>query len=161
MNAMRTLRVILIGRQSERIRTYFGLMRHFRGQKNGLLARLCSRVLERSGVFVSSNANIGRGVQLPHPTAIVIGEGVTIEDNVTIYQSVTLGGKKIGDGIAGNYPTIREGAVLFSGAVVAGKVTVGKHSIIGANSVVTSDVPDGAVAVGAPARVVGSNTKSE
>lgn len=91
---------------------------------------------------------------MPHPTSIVIGEGVTIESNVKIYQGVTLGGRIIGDWENGNYPHIHDNTVIFSGAVIVGKVIIGRNCIIGANSVVTTDIPDNSTAVGAPARVV-------
>jgi len=119
-----------------------------------VIAKLSSRWLERYGVYISHNAKIGKQLGLPHPTSIVIGEGVVIGADVTIYQSVTLGGRVIGDWEKGNYPQISDGCVIFAGAVIVGKVRVGKNCIVGANSVVTSDIPDYAVAVGAPARVV-------
>ncbi|WP_276155207.1 serine acetyltransferase [Sulfitobacter sp. Ks41] len=120
----------------------------------GRIAALCSRLLERHGLYLSKNAAIGEHIRLPHPSAIVIGDGVTIGDKVTIYQSVTLGGRVAGDWKQGNYPTISDGCTLFAGVVVVGKVYIGKNCVIGANSVVLSDIPDNAVAVGAPARVV-------
>jgi serine O-acetyltransferase len=115
---------------------------------------MASRRLQARGLFISPGANIGVGLRLPHPVAIVIGEGVEIAEDVTIFQSVTLGGRKLGDWKDGNYPSIGAGTVIFSGAVVVGKVIIGKNCVIGANSVVTRDIPDGATAVGAPARVV-------
>ena len=91
---------------------------------------------------------------MPHPTSIVIGEGVVIGENVTIYQNVTIGGRVIGDWRKGNYPTVLGNTVIFAGAVIVGKVQIGRNCVIGANSVVTTDIPDNATAVGAPARVV-------
>lgn len=148
------LRSLFIARVSRRIGCLVELMQYSRSRGHFLQARLCSRWLERYGVYVSHNAVIGDGLQLPHPTAIVIGAGVRIGSNVTIYQSVTFGGRVIGDGEHGNYPEISDGCVVFSGSAIIGKVKVGRNCIIGANSVVLSDIPDNAVAVGAPARVV-------
>nr|WP_286198736.1 hypothetical protein [Mesorhizobium sp. BR1-1-16] len=99
-------------------------------------------------------AVIAPSVSFPHPTGIVIGDGVIIGERAKIYQNVTLGGARVGDQKANNYPTIGQDTVLFAGVVVVGKVTVGANCIVGANAVVLSDVPDGAVAVGSPARIV-------
>lgn len=80
---------------------------------------------------------------------VVIGEGVVVEDDVCIYQNVTLGshGKK---GCPSGYPHIHRGAKIFAGAVLIGKIDVGENAIIGANSVVLSDVPPDSIAVGVP-----------
>jgi|TARA_R100000501_G_C2630918_1_gene126647 serine O-acetyltransferase len=129
-------------------------MRWAKGAGRGKVGTLCSRLLERYGLYVSKNAIIGKNVILPHPAGIVIGDGVKVGNNVTIYQSVTLGGRVKGDWKKGNYPTISDGCTLFAGVVVAGRVRIGENCVIGSNSVVLSDIPDNAVAVGAPARVV-------
>ncbi|MDB4254672.1 serine acetyltransferase [bacterium] len=118
------------------------------------LARYCARRIERYGNYISSNSNIGNNLRLPHPTSIVIGHGVTIGSNVTIYQCVTLGGRVNGDWQKRNYPEISDGCIIFAGSVIVGKIKIGRNCIIGANSVVTSDIPDNSIAVGAPARVV-------
>lgn len=156
----RNLLTLFVGPTSSRIYILIRIMQAARQRDYRVLALLCSRRLQRRGVYVSSHAKISQGIRLPHPTAIVIGEGVVIQPNVTVYQSVTLGGRVTGDWKKGNYPTIGTGSVLFSGVVVAGKVKVGKNCIIGANSVVLSDIPDNSVAVGAPARVVRSLNQS-
>jgi serine O-acetyltransferase len=140
---------LMLGRPAARIRALVALT-----QRGGKLATLAMRRLERYGMYVSKNARIGPGLELPHPTAIVIGDGVKVGRDVTLYQSVTLGGRVPGDWARGNYPTISDGCTLFAGVVVAGRVHIGKNCIIGANAVVISDIPDNAVAVGAPARVV-------
>ncbi|MBQ2263749.1 MAG: serine acetyltransferase [Loktanella sp.] len=133
---------------------YLRLIQKVKGTKLHFVAVLSSRRLEKYGVFISLKASLGDNLRFPHPTSIVIGEGVYIGSDVTIYQSVTLGGRVIGDRKKGNYPTIGDGTVIFAGAVIVGKVNIGKNCVIGANSVVISDLPDNSVAVGAPARVV-------
>jgi serine O-acetyltransferase len=117
------------------------------------LARLVnhlSRML--TGIDIHPGARIGRNFFIDHGF-VVIGETADIGDDVTIYQHVTLGGTSPHDGVGGKrHPTIEEGVVLGSGAQVLGPVTVGARARIGANSVVTRDVPPGATMVGIPAR---------
>lgn len=101
------------------------------------------------GCYISQTSVIGRNLNLPHPVGIVIGDHVVIEDNVSIYQNVTLGshGK---ESRPLEYPYIYKGVKIFSGAVLIGDIKVGEHAIIGANSVVLSDVPPRSTAVGIP-----------
>ncbi len=102
------------------------------------------------GVYIHPSARVG-DVWFAHPTAVVIGAGAVVEDGVTLYQGVTLGAK---DNDEGRYPVVRTGSTVYAGAVVIGGVTIGPDATVGANSVVTIDVPRGATAVGAPARLL-------
>jgi serine O-acetyltransferase len=130
-------------------------MQAMRDRGMGRLALLVElRIQKRFGVFVSRYARIAPSVSFPHPTGIVIGEGVVIAHNVTVYQNVTLGGARMGDWHQGNYPEIGAGTVLFAGVVAVGKLHIGQNCVIGANAVVLQDLPDNAVAAGAPARIV-------
>jgi serine O-acetyltransferase len=105
-----------------------------------------------TGNDIHPGAVIGRNLFIDHGWS-VIGETAVIGDNVTIYQHVTLGGTNPVDGQGGKrHPTILDGAVLGSGAQVLGPVTVGEGARIGANAVVTRDVPAGATMVGIPAK---------
>ena len=95
---------------------------------------------------------------------VVIGETSEIGDNVTIYHSVTLGG--IAPSIDSDsqrdvkrHPTLKNNVVVGSGAQVLGPIVVGENAKIGANAVVTKDVPENAVMVGIPAKNVGTTTK--
>jgi serine O-acetyltransferase len=97
-------------------------------------------------------STIGKNIKLPHPLGIVIGAGVVIKDNVTIFQQVTLGGK--GGFHKLDYPIIENNVIIYAGAKILGSVTIGQNSIIGANSVVLSDIPPDSVAVGVPARIL-------
>ena len=112
-----------------------------------------SRNSEVFGVDIHPAAQIGRGVMFDHATGIVIGETTVIEDNVSILQSVTLGGtgKVVGD----RHPKIREGVMIGAGAKILGNIEVGKGSKVGAGSVVLKPVAPGVTVVGAPAKVVG------
>jgi len=113
-----------------------------------------TRRLERYGLILARGAVVPLSVKFPHPIGIVIGEGVIIEENVHIFQNVTLGGARFGDSARRSHPKICEGATIFAGAVVLGSVIIGKDATVGANSVVLTDVPDKALAVGVPARVI-------
>lgn len=124
-------------------------------QRRGLnaLARWATGEIERRyGCYIHINAELGPGLKLPHPVGIVIGEGVVIGQRCTIYQHVTLGGRRQGDWKAGNYPILGDDVVVFAGAAILGAITIGHEAIIGANAVVLDSIPPAGVAVGAPAR---------
>ncbi|HEY9552909.1 serine O-acetyltransferase EpsC [Allosphingosinicella sp.] len=107
-----------------------------------------------TAIDIHPGAAIGRHFFIDHGFT-VIGESSEIGDEVTIYQSVTLGGTNPTDGVAGKrHPTIGDGVIIGSGAQVLGPITVGPRARIGANAVVTRDVPEGATMVGIPAKPV-------
>ena len=105
-----------------------------------------------TGIDIHPGAKIGRRVFIDHGIGVVIGETTIIEDDVLIYQQVTLGGVSLHKGK--RHPTIKRGVVIGAGAKVLGNITVGENSKIGANSVVVKDVPPNSTAVGIPAKVV-------
>jgi serine O-acetyltransferase len=117
------------------------------------LARLVnhwSRML--TAIDIHPGAEIGRNFFIDHGF-VVIGETATIGDDVTIYQQVTLGGTNPTDGTPGKrHPTIGDGVIIGSGAQVLGPIHLGARARIGANAVVTKDVPPDATMVGIPAR---------
>jgi serine O-acetyltransferase len=117
------------------------------------LARLVnhfSRMI--TAIDIHPGAVIGRNFFIDHGF-VVIGESAEIGDDVTIYQQVTLGGTNPTDGVPGKrHPTIMDGVIIGSGAQVLGPITVGPRARIGANAVVTKDVPEGATMIGIPAR---------
>lgn len=102
---------------------------------------------------ISPLAALEGGITIPHPKGIVIGKGCIIRSGATIYQHVTLGTKS-GHGENEACPVIERGAKIYSGAVIAGGIRLGKNAVIGANAVVLSDVPDEKTAVGIPARII-------
>jgi serine O-acetyltransferase len=107
-----------------------------------------------TAIDIHPGARIGRNFFIDHGF-VVIGETAVIGDNVTIYQCVTLGGTDPANGIAGKrHPTIEDGVIIGSGAQVLGPITVGRRARIGANAVVTREVPEGATMVGIPAKPV-------
>jgi serine O-acetyltransferase len=118
-----------------------------------LLARFIMGITQvMSNIDIHPCATIGRRVFIDHGFGVVIGETAVIEDDVLIYQGVTLGGVSLNQGK--RHPTIKTNAVIGSGAKVLGNITIGENSKIGANSVVVKDVPSDSTAVGIPAKVI-------
>jgi serine O-acetyltransferase len=129
--------------------------------KFDLIARIISQFSRfLTGIEIHPRAKIGKNLFIDHGMGVVIGETSKIGDNVTIYHMVTLGG--IAPSINSNdqrnikrHPTIEDEVVIGSGAQVLGPVRVGRCAKIGANAVITKDVPEKAVMVGIPAKNVG------
>lgn len=142
---------------SFRVILNYRLGRYFRSKK-GWLANLIVRrfryiMVTKRGCDISYNAFIGRGLKLPHPIGIVIGDGVRIGDNVTLYQQVTLGshGKS---SLEKQYPIIKSGARIYAGAIIIGGVEIGENAKIAANSFVNINVPKGKTAIGMPCKIL-------
>ena len=104
------------------------------------------------GGYISVDAKLGRKIRFAHSFGIVIGPAV-IEDNVTIFQQVTIGSHGISDKKK-SYPTIKSGVKLFAGSKAIGDITIGNNAIIGAGAVVTKDIPANSIAIGIPAKIV-------
>ena len=129
--------------------------------KFDLIARFVSQLSRfLTGIEIHPGAKIGKNLFIDHGMGVVIGETSEIGDNVTIYHMATLGG--IAPSINSNnqrntkrHPTIEDDVVIGSGAQVLGPVTVGRCAKIGANAVITKDVPEKSVMVGIPAKNVG------
>ena len=135
--------------------------------KFDLIARIISQFSRfLTGIEIHPKAIIGKNLFIDHGMGVVIGETSEIGDNVTIYHMVTLGG--ISPSIDSDdqrnvkrHPTLKNNVVVGSGAQVLGPVIVGKNAKIGANAVVTKDVPENAVMVGIPAKNVGTTSISK
>ena len=130
--------------------------------KFDLFARIISQFSRfLTGIEIHPKAKIGKNLFIDHGMGVVIGETSEIGDNVTIYHMVTLGGisPSIDSSKQRNvkrHPTLKNNVVVGSGAQVLGPVVVGENAKIGANAVVTKDVPANAVMVGIPAKNVGA-----
>jgi serine O-acetyltransferase len=122
------------------------------------LARFVSHVGRfLTGIEIHPGAKIGRRFFIDHGMGVVIGETSEIGDDVTIYQGVTLGGTSTEP--IKRHPTIEDSVTIFSGAAVLGPVTVGRHSRVGAGSVLVTSVPQHSTVVGIPGRVVKSEAR--
>ena len=116
-----------------------------------------TRVL--TGIEIHPGAIIGERLVIDHGSGVVIGETAVIGNGVTLYHDVTLGGiapsvdsqSQVGQK---RHPTLGDGVIVGSGAQILGPVIVGDHARVGANSVVTKDVPRSVTAVGVPAKVL-------
>ena len=119
------------------------------------LARFINHVSRMlTSIDIHPGAKIGARFFIDHGFT-VIGETAEIEDDVTIYQNVTLGGTNPSTGVGGKrHPTLKKGVVIGSGAQVLGPIVVGENAKVGANAVVTKDVVSGATMVGIPAKAV-------
>jgi serine O-acetyltransferase len=125
----------------------------FFNRKFFFLARLISQISRFfTGVEIHPGAKIGRRFFIDHGMGVVIGETCEIGDNVTLFQGVTLGGT--GKEKGKRHPTVKDNALIATGAKVLGSIVVGENSKVGAGSVVLKDVPPNSTVVGIPGRVV-------
>ena len=130
-----------------------------------LLARIISQTIRFfTGIEIHPGAKIGKNLFIDHGMGVVIGETSEIGNNVTIYHMVTLGG--VSPSIESNqqrnvkrHPTLMDNVVVGSGAQILGPVVVGKNAKVGANAVVTKDVPEKSIMAGNPAKKIGDATR--
>ncbi|QDP38865.1 serine O-acetyltransferase [Radiobacillus deserti] len=128
----------------------------FYRKKFFFIARVISQVSRFfTGIEIHPGARIGSRFFIDHGMGVVIGETCEIGNNVTIFQGVTLGGT--GKEKGKRHPTIKDNALIATGAKILGSITIGESSKVGAGSVVLHDVPDHSTVVGIPGRVVVQN----
>ena len=123
--------------------------------KNGFkrIARVISGLTQFfTNIDIHPACEIGRRVFIDHGFGVVIGETTIIEDDVLIYQGVTLGGVSLDKGK--RHPTIKSNVVIGGGAKVLGNILIEENAKIGANSVVVKDVPKNCTAMGIPAKIM-------
>jgi serine O-acetyltransferase len=125
-----------------------------------LMARLVAEITHaRTGIDIHPGASVGSGFFIDHGTGVVIGETTIIGDNVRIYQAVTLGARHFptddeGQLIKGDarHPIVEDDVVIYAGATVLGRITIGRGSTIGGNVWLTQSVPPNSVVTQATAR---------
>tara|TARA_B100000575_G_scaffold282978_1_gene275337 strand:+ start:923 stop:1588 length:666 start_codon:yes stop_codon:yes gene_type:complete len=117
---------------------------HFFAKLISLLARILT------GIEIHPAAKIGKNMFIDHGMGVVIGETSEIGDNVLIYHGVTLGGNSLSRGK--RHPTLNDNVIIGAGAKILGPVTVGKAARVGANAVVTKNVPANCTFMGIPAK---------
>ena len=121
-------------------------------ERTRLTAKLLSQATRAvTGVEIHPGATIGRRFFIDHGMGVVIGETAIVGDDVMIYHDVTLGGRSLAK--VKRHPTVGDRVTIGSGARVLGNITIGDDAQVGANSVVTKDIPHGSVAVGIPAQI--------
>ena len=119
----------------------------------GLLARgALGHYAIAYGIMIPASTEIGAGLHIGHPGTIVVHPRARIGRNCNISQGVTLG--QANRGPRKGHPQVGDGVYIGPGAKLVGAVRVGNNVAIGANCVVTTDVPDNAVIVGVPGRVI-------
>jgi serine O-acetyltransferase len=118
-----------------------------------------SKISEEFAVDIHPAARLGHGIMLDHATGLVIGETAVVGNNVSILQSVTLGGtgKEHGD----RHPKVGEGVLISAGAKILGNICIGDGAKVGAGSVVLEDVPPHTTVAGVPAKIVGHPTSDQ
>ncbi|MDB5606868.1 MAG: serine acetyltransferase [Bradyrhizobium sp.] len=131
---------------------------------HGLGARLIARLMAAiahagTSIDIHPAASIGSGFFIDHGTGVVIGETAIIGENVRIYQAVTLGARHFPTDDEGNlikgdarHPIVEDDVVIYAGATILGRITIGRGSAIGGNVWVTKDVPPNSVVTQATAR---------
>lgn len=130
---------------------FYRIGHFFYTHKMFFLARaMCTFARNWTGIEIHPGATIGKGLIIDHGTGVVIGETAIIGDDCLIYHGVTLGGT--GKQHKKRHPTLGNNVMIGCGAKVLGNITIGDNAKIGANSVVTKDVPPNSSVVGIPAR---------
>ncbi len=125
----------------------------FYRKKMFFLARFISQISRFfTGIEIHPGATLGKRIFFDHGMGIVIGETAEVGDNCVIYHGVTLGG--VSSSRTKRHPTLKNNVTVGAGAKILGNITLGENVRIGANSVVLQDIPDNAVGVGIPARII-------
>jgi serine O-acetyltransferase len=105
---------------------------------------------DRTGIDIHPGAKIGRRFFIDHGTGVVIGETAVIGERVRLYQAVTLGAKRFATDPSGylrkgepRHPIVEDDVVIYAGATILGRITIGRGSTIGGNVWLTRSVPPG------------------
>lgn len=145
--------------ESFNVTLWFRLGNYFIEQKgivNKILGAFCRLMLlhkgHKYGISLKLGNQIGGGIFIHHYSCIIISPCAVIGRNFTVYQGVTIG--RVHEGKKAGVPIIGDNVTIFAGAKVIGNIRIGNNVTVGANSVVTSDVPDNAIVAGVPARIL-------
>lgn len=126
----------------------------WRSGRRVLAHHLQSQVSQNFQIDIHPNATLGSGIMLDHGTGIVIGETATLGHNCSVLHHVTLGGS--GKKGVDRHPKVGNGVLLGAGASVLGNIKIGDGCQVGAGTLVIGDLPPHSVAVGVPAKIIGS-----
>ena len=118
-----------------------------------LFARIYYKHLSfKHGISIDRTTSIDGGLNIHHYSGIILTPKAVIGKNLTIYQCVTVG--RVHSGTKAGVPTIGDNVTLYAGCKVIGNIKIGNNVVVGANSVVTNDIPDNAIVAGCPARIL-------
>lgn len=148
---------ILLVKPGVQAMIFYRFYRRLYLMKLRIVAEFCSRVnFFLNGAEIDPGAEIGPGLKIWHPAGVIIGRGVRIGYNVSIFSGVTLGG--LGHSIfhhgKAGYPSIGDNVILYTNVTVLGPITIGDNSVIGAHSLVLEPVPSNCLAAGSPAKII-------
>lgn len=131
---------------------------HHEGRKT-LAHYFQSQMSQCFQIDIHPKATLKSGIMIDHGTGVVIGETAVVGNNCSILHHVTLGGS--GKRGVDRHPKIGDGALLGTGATILGNIKVGKGCQVGAGTLVIDDLPDHSVAVGVPAKIIGTYKEQE
>ena len=137
---------------------YQGLATHraanclWKNERHTMALFFQNRASEVFGVDIHPAATIKGGVMIDHATGVVIGETSTIDENVSIFQGVTLGGK--GTETGDRHPKLKSGVSIYASSTILGNITIGKNSKVAAGSLVLKNVPPNVTVAGIPAKEI-------
>ena len=137
---------------------YQGLATHraanclWKNERHTMALFFQNRASEVFGVDIHPAATIKGGVMIDHATGVVIGETSTIDENVSIFQGVTLGGK--GTETGDRHPKIKSGVSIYASSTILGNITIGENSKVAAGSLVLKNVPPNVTVAGIPAKEI-------